>query len=190
MTESECACHAGAKQRRNPSRRLVRRSSGNKGTKAEDLQKQIRARTALCLRWVVPLTVCLCVVSVLAQSVNTLPSATAMKTFVIIFRQGPRQLTESDRQRRAEETVGWARAQNAAGHKLDPRILAPEGEHRGSGNATNDGWPVTALLFLEARDLSEATQVAEAHPAIRYGSAVEVRPWTPPVPVGTATGTP
>jgi hypothetical protein len=75
-----------------------------------------------------------------------------MKTFVIIFRQGPRELTESDKQRRAEETV-------------------------------------TALLFLEAHDLSEATQVAEAHPALRYGSEVEVRPWAPPVPAATATAT-
>jgi hypothetical protein len=113
-----------------------------------------------------------------------------MKTFVIIFRQGPRQLTESDKKRRAEETVAWARARNAAGHKLDPRILAPEGERRGSGNSTNDGWPVTALLFLEAHNLGEATQIAEAHPAIRYGSEVEVRPWAAPVPAGTATTTP
>jgi hypothetical protein len=112
-----------------------------------------------------------------------------MKTFVIIFRQGPQQLTEADKQHRAEETVAWASAQNAAGHKLDPRILAPEGERRGSGNSVSDGQPVTALLFLEARDLTEATQVAEAHPALHYGSEVEVRPWAPPVPVGAATAT-
>jgi hypothetical protein len=142
------------------------------------------------LRRIAPLAACLCVASVLAQSGTTPTSTTAMKTFVIIFRQGPQQLTESDKQRRAEETVAWARAQNAAGHKLDPRILAPESEHRGSGNSANDGGEVTALLFLEARDLSEATKVAEAHPAIRYGSEVEVRRWAPPVSVGTAAATP
>ena len=48
----------------------------------------------------------------------------------------------------------------------------------------------TALLFLEARDLSEAAEVAEAHPAIRYGSEVEVRPWAPPVPIGAPAATP
>lgn len=134
-----------------------------------------------------PLAACLCVVSVVAQSATTtLPSTTAMKTFVIIFRQGAQQLTESDKQRRAEETVAWARAQNAAGHKLDPRILAPESERRGSGDSASDGPPVTALLFLEARDLTEATQVAEAHPALHYGSVVEVRPWAAPVPVAAA----
>jgi hypothetical protein len=138
------------------------------------------------LRRIAPLAACLCVVSVLAQSATTTLPTTVMKTFVIIFRQGPQQLTDADKQRRAEETVAWARAQNAAGHKLDPRILAPEGERRGSGNSASDGQSVTALLFLEARDLTEATQVAEAHPALHYGSEVEVRPWAPPVPVGAA----
>ena len=160
--------------------------SGRPGAK----RWRIRARSVRCLRWVVPLTVCLCVVSVLAQSGNPIPAATSMKTFVVIFRQGPQQLTESDKQRRTEATVAWARAQNAAGHKLDPRILAPESEHRGSGKSANDGCPVTALLFLEARDLSEATKIAEAHPAIHYGSEVEVRPWAPPVPVRTVAKTP
>lgn len=141
------------------------------------------------LRRIAPLAACLYVVSVVAQSATTtFPSTTAMKTFVIIFRQS-QQLTESDKQRRAEETIAWAKAQNAAGHKLDPRILAPESEHRGSDNSASDGQPVTALLFLEARDLAEATQVAATHPALHYGSEVEVRPWAPPVPVGAAAAT-
>jgi hypothetical protein len=176
MTAYECSCRAGAKRRRNLSRRSLRR--------------RIAGGFVQRLGRVVLLTACLCVVSVLAQSGNTIPPTSTMKTFVIIFRQGPQQLTESDKQRRAQETVAWARGQNAAGHKLDPRILAPEGERRGSGNSSSDGWPVTALLFLEAHDLSEATQIAEAHPAIRYGSEIEVRPWAPPVPSGTATASP
>jgi hypothetical protein len=59
------------------------------------------------------------------------PSTPTMKTFVIIFRQGPRPLTDTGKQRRGEETAAWARRQNAAGHKLDPHILAPESAHRG-----------------------------------------------------------
>lgn len=116
-----------------------------------------------------------------------------MKTFVIIFRQGPQPLTDADKQRRAEETVEWARRQNAAGHKLDPHILAPENAHRGpesSAATPADAWPITALLFLEAHDLSEATQVAESHPALHYGANVEVRPWAPPVPVASTATTP
>jgi serine/threonine protein kinase len=90
------------------------------------------------------------------------------------------------KQRRAQETVVWARRQNDAGHKLDPRILAPESANPGSEDSSStpaDAWPITALLFLEAHDLSEAAQVAESHPALHYGSKVEVRPWAAPVPL-------
>jgi hypothetical protein len=107
-----------------------------------------------------------------------------MKPFVIIFRQGPFLLSDADKQHRAEETAIWARRQNEAGHKLDPHILAPESVHhptRSSAGRESDAWPITAILFLEARDLNQAAQVAESHPAIRYASDVEVRPWASPV---------
>ena len=111
-----------------------------------------------------------------------------MKQFVIIFRQGPKQLTEVDLKNRSLETRAWAQRQNAAGHKLDPHILAPEshwiGPDGGSGPApASTAGPITALLFLEARDLAQAVDVARAHPAVRYGVSVEVRPWErPPAP--------
>ena len=108
-----------------------------------------------------------------------------LNTFVIIFRQGPRTLTPADIQRRAQETSVWARRQNDAGHKLNPHILTPERERRGTdmGDATGiDAWPVTALLLLEARDLTEAARVADEHPAVNYGANVEVRAWAAPAP--------
>ena len=108
-----------------------------------------------------------------------------MNTFVIIFRQGPRTLTPADIQKRVQEVSVWARRQNDAGHKLDPHILTPARERRGAAideAAGIDAWPITALLFLEARDLAEATKVAEEHPAVNYGANVEVRPWAPPAP--------
>jgi hypothetical protein len=120
-------------------------------------------------------------------------STAVMKPFVIIFRQGPFPLTDADKQRRAEETAVWARDQNEAGHKLDPHILAPESVHHGtrsSADRETDAWPITALLFLEARDLNQAAQVAASHPALRYGSDVEVRPWAPPVPFAPAVKKP
>jgi hypothetical protein len=147
-------------------------------------------RSKRWLRLVLILTVFLPEISLPAElAANPSASAdlsnTAMKTFVIVFRQGPRSLTDLDKQRRTEETAEWTRRQNGAGHKLDPHILAPESVHRGPETSTansSDAWPVTALLFLEARDLSEATQVAESHPALRYGANVEVRPWGRPIP--------
>lgn len=110
---------------------------------------------------------------------------TPMKTFVILFRQGPRPLSEADLARRQQQVSGWAREQNAAGRKLEPRILGPEllrpGSDAPSGTAVEAGaWPITALLFLEARDLADAGQVAASHPAKDYGASVEVRPWAPP----------
>jgi hypothetical protein len=86
----------------------------------------------------------------------------------------------------------WARSQNEAGRKLDPRILASESAHRGpERDRPGDGWPITALLFLEATDLGEAAKIAETHPALRYGASVEVRHWAPPVAAPTrATAAP
>lgn len=107
------------------------------------------------------------------------PANPPMKQFVMIFRQSNQQLTETDKQRRDEETRAWARQQNAAGHKLDPHILAPESHWIGPAPAHSAG-PVTALLFFEARDFAQAVEVAQAHPAVRYGASVEVRPWAPP----------
>jgi hypothetical protein len=109
----------------------------------------------------------------------------AMQHFVIIFRQGPRPLTEADKASRQEQVSAWARAQNAAGHKLEPRILAPEVERPATfpGAERSEGasaWPITALVFLEARDLAEAAEIAAKHPAKHYGASVEVRPWAPP----------
>src|ERR1700756_4272247 len=94
--------------------------------------ERIRAGSVRGLYWIAPLTVSLSLVCALAQSANILPSATAMKTFVIIFRQGPRQLTESDKQRRAEETIAWARAQNMAGGQHYSRNFSSSKEDMGA----------------------------------------------------------
>lgn len=106
-----------------------------------------------------------------------------MKTFVLIFRQGPYKFTETEFARRQKDIAAWAGAQNAAGHQLDPRILAPDVLRFGANRSevTKDEWPLTALLFVEAPDLATAGQIAEAHPASQYNTHVEVRPWTAPV---------
>jgi hypothetical protein len=107
-----------------------------------------------------------------------------MKTYVIIFRQGQPAPTPEERQKGASEVVAWAQRVNAAGHNLDPRILAPESAKPGqqsSNSGQADELPLTALLFLEASDLDEAAEIAASHPAVRYGARVEVRPWNPPL---------
>ena len=112
-----------------------------------------------------------------------------MQPYVIIFYQGVQPLTEADLKDRAAATRVWAATQNTAGHNLEPRILGPERQWcqpDGSVGPTPlaENSLATALLFLQANDITQAVAVARAHPALRYGASVEVRPWAPPVPQG------
>ena len=111
-----------------------------------------------------------------------------MNHYALIFRQRPGDLTAEELERRLLETRAWAEAQNAAGHALDPRILTAESERLAppGGTAPSNEVPVTAILFLEARDLADAVAVARAHPALRFGASIEVRPWAPPPPRAAA----
>jgi hypothetical protein len=109
--------------------------------------------------------------------------APSMKSFVVIFRQLPPDLSDAEKQRRAEETAVWARQQNDAGRQLNPHILDSEAAYLGYGNHVeppDQSSRPTALLFLEAGDLKEAVAVAGSHPALRYRASVEVRPWARP----------
>jgi Protein of unknown function (DUF3224) len=120
------------------------------------------------------------------------PALPPMQKFVILFRQGPHPLTDADKARRQAAITTWAREQNAAGHRLEPRALAPAMSRPGLSvpTETSGSWPVTALLFLEARDLAGATQVAASHPAKDYNVSLEVRPWSAPaVSLGTIRAT-
>jgi hypothetical protein len=120
----------------------------------------------------------------MAQIYSTTKSREPMKAFVIIFRQSPPIPTPEERQRTASDVTEWAQRVNADGHKLDPRILGPDGSVRseqGGASLPENEWPVTALLFLEAHDLDEATRIAQSHPALRNRAVVEVRPWNLPV---------
>jgi hypothetical protein len=111
-----------------------------------------------------------------------------MKQFVILFRQGPYKFTEIAKAHRQAAISLWAREQNARGHRLEPRSLMPSITRPGV-EFTGDEygkWPVTALLFLDARDLDEATAIAATHPAKDYNVAMEVRPWAMPTLDGAA----
>jgi hypothetical protein len=105
-----------------------------------------------------------------------------MTQFVFIFRQGARELSPEQLNRRADEIKAWAVAVNKEGPKLDPRALsqeiyriAPEDESGAKGERL-----VTNLLFLEASDFDAAVEIAKTHPGMRYGGNIEVRTWAPP----------
>lgn len=105
--------------------------------------------------------------------------APAMKSYVIIFRQGPFTFTDEVNARRQREIVAWAVKHNAAGHRLEPRAVEPDMRRPGVAAATEGSgqWPIVALVFLEARDIDEAAAIAEDHPAKHYNVSTEVRPW-------------
>jgi hypothetical protein len=122
------------------------------------------------------------------------PTASAMKTFVLIFRQDPtRERTPAQNQQLAAEMPPWVQRQKLDRRKFDPRILAREANYAGAENGSlrpPDAWPLTALLFIEAGDLADATRVAESHPALKFGAGVEVRAWAAPVPPAPAARRP
>jgi len=103
-----------------------------------------------------------------------------MNTFVIIFRRRMPALAGEERQRLNDETAAWAKQHSA--HKLDPRILSADRSFFGPADPTgrDNDWILSALLFLEARDLQEAATIAQSHPGTRYGFTAEVRPWARP----------
>jgi hypothetical protein len=110
-----------------------------------------------------------------------------MKTFVLIFRQSTRVLTDQEKAQRTAEVRAWAQGVNAKGGKLDPRILDEQlhlwtQPDNGAPGRAGDG-AVTAILFFEAASFDDAVKIGNQHPALRYGTTVEVRPWAaPPAP--------
>jgi hypothetical protein len=105
-----------------------------------------------------------------------------MNTYVIVFRRGRAALSETEQQQLGQAIGPWAAAQNEAGYRLEPRLLTAEARHYGphAALAEADALPVTALLFLDARDLDEAARVAQSHPGMHYGFSIEVRAWSGP----------
>lgn len=106
-----------------------------------------------------------------------------MKHFALLFKQGPLLLTEADQKARAEAIVAWTEDQDDAGHQLDARSLKDArawiGADLAPASVAADDGALSSILFLEARDLAEAVEIARSHPALRYGASVEVRAWTP-----------
>ena len=102
------------------------------------------------------------------------------QSFVFIFRQGIRKLSEEENKQRTEEVRGWALEQLKKNRNFEPRVLGDEGQRLGNEPAhANDG-NVIALNFIEATNFEEALQIAKSHPGLRYGVQIEVRPWKDP----------
>jgi hypothetical protein len=102
-------------------------------------------------------------------------------SFVFIFRQGARRLSEEEQKSRTAEVRSWALQQIENGRDLDPRILNDESYRLGEGTPNGDlAGRVIALNFIDLNDFNEAVQIAKSHPGLRYGVNIEVRPWKDP----------
>jgi len=114
-------------------------------------------------------------------STGTNPQGDKMKkSFVFIFRQGSRKLSDEEQKRRTEAVRAWALEQIKQGRNLEPRVLSLDAYRLGDDGNTNTGALIVALNFIEAADLNEAISIAKTHPGLRYGVTIEVRPWTDP----------
>ncbi|HEU5403256.1 MAG TPA: hypothetical protein VFU86_18005 [Terriglobales bacterium] len=104
------------------------------------------------------------------------------ETFVLIFREGSRKLSEQDQKNRIEAVRNWA-LQQVQEHNLEPRVLDDGGRQLGEdADGNSQGRPVIALNFIEAENFEEAVKVAQSHPGLRYGVGIEVRSWRDPRP--------
>jgi hypothetical protein len=108
-----------------------------------------------------------------------------MKSYVLIFRQGSKPLSDDDRRQMTARVPAWV-GEHLAGRNLEPRILADPRSRLLSGRGAEGppaiGRAVSALLFIEAVDFDDAVRVAATHPALDYDVSIEVRSWVPPVP--------
>ena len=59
------------------------------------------------------------------------------RSFVFIFRQGSRKLTEDEQKQRTEEVREWALKQVKDGRGLDPGVLGEESVRLGNGSIAN-----------------------------------------------------
>ncbi len=113
-----------------------------------------------------------------------------MKSFVLIFRQGAKPLTDEDRKQISPKMPAWAAELRSGGHNLDPRILTDSPTQtlpgRGASAPATTERPVTALLFIEAEDFQDAVRIAKSHPGLAHDVSIEVRAWAPPAPAPAA----
>lgn len=107
-----------------------------------------------------------------------------MEQFVFIFRKDSISLTDAEKRRVGDEAKAWSSHLLSQGWKLEAGMLGTQCKKVNAECETGAGVesPIVAVDFLQARDFTEAVEIAETHPGLCYGLSVEVRPfqaWTP-----------
>jgi hypothetical protein len=108
-----------------------------------------------------------------------------MKHYALIFYPS-HTLTPGELKQRQIEILEWVKDVTSMGIDLDPRALglpltrlAPSGGDAASGDE-EAGPAFTNIVFFNSASEEQAMRVAKTHPALRYGTRIEVREWTSP----------
>jgi hypothetical protein len=106
-----------------------------------------------------------------------------MSEFVFLYRGGRRSESPAEGEQVMQRWVGWMQDLSAKGHIKDQgQPLEPEGKVVRKGQSVTDGpYPeskdiVGGYTLIEAKDLSQAAELAGGCPIFDYGGLVEVRP--------------
>jgi hypothetical protein len=107
-----------------------------------------------------------------------------MSEFLFLYRGGRRSDSPAEAEKVMQRWVGWMQELGAKGHLKDQgQPLEGEGKVvRDRGRAVTDGpYPeskdvVGGYTLIEAKDLSQAAELAGGCPIFDFGGLVEVRP--------------
>jgi hypothetical protein len=109
-----------------------------------------------------------------------------MQQFVLIFRPGDGGPVSAEEQARRSVAIrDWARKLVEQGYSFDPRALGKE-IYRIPAEG-DDERLVGNLLFFAAKGFDDAVRIAKSHPGAAWGTHIEVRAWSSPVPAAALT---
>jgi hypothetical protein len=115
---------------------------------------------------------------------NTLPEATKQH-YALVFYSG-RTLSAEEVKQREVAIAAWVKQVTGMGIWLDPRSLArtaatlsAKGDQVIARKEPNDP-TLSTIVFFDSPSSEQALEIAGMHPAVQYGSTVEVREWTSP----------
>jgi hypothetical protein len=107
-----------------------------------------------------------------------------MTHYALIF-HATRMLTPEEREKSAIDIPIWVKQVIGMGITLDPRALgesetwfSTEGNTVVSHEEQMGRTPITFIVFFDSESREQAMEIARIHPALHYGTTVELREWT------------
>lgn len=106
-----------------------------------------------------------------------------MNHYALIF-HATRRLTPEDRERILPDIRVWVKRVTEMGITLDPRALGEaethlslEGDKVVSYDEEMGRTPITFIIFFDSESREKAMEIARIHPALHYGTTIELRDW-------------